>query len=285
VSTLYLALGAVLLAVAVVVAVLYAWSPASAALQQYWKRYEKWADGELRSIFSPLRARQLATRQVVLGLVGGAAGYLALDSLPLALALTGVVGYLPILQLQRDKAQRKTRLEAQLDSTLQSLANTILVTQNLEDAFDTIARQFDPPIAQEADVLVKQVRLGTPMDEALRDLANRTRSRNIDALVTALTIGRQTGGDLPKVLESTAQVLRETSRVEGMMAAKTSEGKTQGIVMGALPFLFGAALEVIDPEWMKPLFHDPVGWAVLALACVLEGVGVAAIRKLSRIDV
>jgi tight adherence protein B len=123
------------------------------------------------------------------------------------------------------------------------------------------------------------------MDEALRDLAQRCQSRNVDAIVTALTVGRQTGGELPKVLETTAGVLRETMRVEGVMEAKTSEGKAQVVVMGMLPFLFGGALQVIDPEWMRPLFKDPIGWGILFLACLLEFFGVMMVRKLSTIDV
>jgi tight adherence protein B len=165
------------------------------------------------------------------------------------------------------------------------MANTILVTQNLEDAFATIAQHFDPPISQEADIVVKQVRLGTPMDEALRDFAGRCHSRNVDAIVTALTVGRQTGGELPKVLETTAGVLRETMRVEGVMESKTSEGKAQVVVMGMLPFVFGGALQIIDPEWMQPLFKDPIGWAIIVFACFLEFVGIALVRKFTRIDV
>jgi tight adherence protein B len=199
--------------------------------------------------------------------------------------LAGFFAYLPVLWMEREKTKRRKALNDQLDSTLQSMANTILVTQNLEDAFATIAQHFDPPISQEADILVKQVRLGTPMDEALRDFAQRCQSRNVDAIVTALTVGRQTGGELPKVLETTAGVLRETMRVEGVMESKTSEGKAQVVVMGMLPFVFGGALQVIDPEWMQPLFKDPIGWAILVFACFLEAVGIALVRKLTRIDV
>jgi Flp pilus assembly protein TadB len=52
-----------------------------------------------------------------------------------------------------------------------------------------------------------------------------------------------------------------------------------------MPLLFGGALQVIDPEWMQPLFRDPVGWGILLLACLLEAVGLIMVRKLSRLDV
>jgi tight adherence protein B len=283
-SSLWLYLALACGAAAAFVAVVYGWNPLMEVLRHKWRDYENWANAKLRGLYSPLRARDFAIRHGAF-VLGGLAFGILLGSTFFGVVLAVMGGYLPIIWIERQETQRKKALEEQLDSTLQSLANTILVTQNLEDAFATIATHFDPPMSQEADVLVKQVRLGTPMDEALRQLAGRCRSRNVDAIVTALTVGRQTGGELPKVLETTAGVLRETMRVEGVMEAKTSEGKAQVVVMGLLPFLFGGALQVIDPEWMAPLFHDPLGWGVLTFACLLEVIGVIMVRKLSTIDV
>jgi tight adherence protein B len=261
------------------------WDPAVEEGRKKWRQYETWANNHLRALYSPLRAKQFALRQAGAAGVGLLSGGVLMGSWIYGVILAVFLGYLPVVWLERERSRRKKALDEQLDATLQSMANTILVTQNLEDAFATIAQHFDPPMSQEADVLVKQVRLGTPMDEALRDLAVRCQSRNIDAVVTALTVGRQTGGELPKVLETIAEVLRETMRVEGVMEAKTSEGKAQVVVMGMLPFLFGGALQVIDPEWMRPVFNDPIGWGVLALACLLEVVGLLMVRKLTAIDV
>lgn len=281
----YLALALACAAIAVLVAVLAIWQPLQVWLRGRWRDYETWANTNLRALYSNLRAKQFALRHLGVIAIGLLTGGVAMGSWTYGILLAVFCSYLPVLWLGRERSKRKQALELQLDSCLQSMANTILVTQNLEDAFATIAQHFDPPISQEADILVKQVRLGTPMDEALRDLSNRCQSRNVDAIVTALTVGRQTGGELPKVLETTASVLRETMRVEGVMEAKTSEGKAQVVVMGMLPFVFGGALQIIDPEWMEPLFRDPIGWAVLTLACVLELVGVLMVRKLTTIDV
>jgi len=270
---------------AVLVGVLQGWTPFWTLARDKWRAYEKWANDELRALYSPLRARDFALRNAGVMLVGLLIGGVIMGSWIYGVVLAVFFAYVPVLWMEREKTKRRKALNDQLDATLQSMANTILVTQNLEDAFATIAQHFDPPISQEADIVVKQVRLGTPMDEALRDFAARCRSRNVDAIVTALTVGRQTGGELPKVLETTASVLRETMRVEGVMESKTSEGKAQVWVMGMLPFVFGGALQVIDPEWMRPLFKDPIGWGLLFLACMLEFFGVMMVRKLSTIDV
>jgi tight adherence protein B len=282
--TVFLIVALVAGPIAAFVAVMYGWTAAAQLVRDKWREYENWSNGKLRALYSPLRAREFAIRHVLCVFAGFVLG-IVLGSTFFGVVLAVLGAYLPVVWMERVESQRRLAMENQLDATLQSMANTILVTQNLEDAFATIAQHFDPPMSQEADVLVKQVRLGTPMDEALRQFAARCRSRNVDAIVTALTVGRQTGGELPKVLETTAGVLRECMRVEGVMDAKTSEGKAQVVVMGLLPFFFGGMLQVIDPEWMAPMFHDPVGWAVLTFACVLEVVGVIMVRKLSTIDV
>ncbi len=266
--------------VAVFVLLFYGWAPAVSR----WRAYHAWITVELRGVHSSLKPSDFAIRHIGIILLGAVTGYFLTSTILYPLLFGAICAYLPVVWLGQERKKRRESLDEQLDTTLQSLASTILVTQNLEDAFATVAQHFDPPMSQEADILVKQVRLGTPMDEALHDMAMRCQSRNIDAIVTALTVGRQTGGDLPKVLETTAHVMREQMRVEGMMQARTAEGKMQGIVMGALPFVFGLALEWIDPEWMYPLFHDPIGWGVLTIACVMEFAGVIMVRKVTRLD-
>lgn len=269
-------------ALATFAAITAAWTPLGRAAQRWTGAYLAAIDGQLRALFSPVRARAFALYHGLLVTAGLLLGLLR--SWACALVLAPLCAWLPFLWLARRRWRRRRMLEGQLDAALQSLAHTLLVLQNLEAAFVVVAEHFPPPISQEADLLVKQVRLGTPMDEALEQLARRCRSRNVDALVTALTLARRTGGDVPAVLERTAQVLREGSRVEGVMDSKTAEGKAQVALMSTLPLVFAGALELIDPGWLSPLLRDPIGWALLTVAAGLELAGILLVRRFSRID-
>jgi tight adherence protein B len=250
-----------------------------------WLRgYEDELGRKLKALFSPLTPRRFVLRQAALGLAGALAGGAAAG--PFFAVLCGALcALVPLVRLRREHARRKKAIEAQLEAGLHLLGNTLLVTSSLEEGFATLARHFGAPLGQEADLIVKQVQLGTPMDQALADLPRRYDSRPIAALVAALTIGRKTGGELHKTIEAIAALLRDTMRVEGILDARTAEGKAQAMTMALLPFAFGAALQLIDPEWMRPLFFDPIGWLVLAGACALEIVAVLAMRRLVRLEV
>jgi tight adherence protein B len=260
-------------------------APAIAArLARPFTSWQRWADESVRALHLPTTARRLMAQQALIAGVALLLGLTTCDEPAKVIALGALGVAAPVLWVKRRRAKRKALLDEQLDGGLQMMANSILATQNLVDGFDGLARHAAPPLSEEAELVVKEVRVGASIDDALAHLAARCQSRNVDAVVTALAIGRRTGGNLPKVLELIARVLRETMRVEGLMAAKTSEGKASGWLMAALPILFGLVMQWIDPEWMAPLFNDPIGTVILGIVCVLEFAGAVLVRKASTID-
>lgn len=199
------------------------------------------------------------------------------------LAVFGAVA--PATWVARRRAQRMAALDGQLDGAITSIGNTFLVTHNLLQAFEVIATRFDPPISQEARAFCNDVHKGCSMEEALHRLSRRCGSRAMDALVTALVIGRSTGGDLPKILERTATVLRETIRVTGVMNSKTSEGKATILVMALVPFLFLGAMSYLDPAYLSTLVESFAGWVIIAVAATLIIVGLLIARQISTLDI
>ena len=254
-------------------------------LHARWRSYRGYVFDKLLALHANMSTRAFLLLHVVCACAGYYAGHEIMESDFWTLVLTALGVFGPFFGLKRAIKRRRKALEEQLDSILQSIANNILVTQNLEDAFMTIVEQYAPPACQEAEIVVKQVRLGSPMDDALTDMSRRAQSRYVDAIVMALTVGRKTGADLPKTLEKTAKVIRETLRVEGLMDSKTAEGKAQIFMLAAAPVLFAYMVEKFNPGWLYPLFHDPIGWVLLAIACVLEAIALGLALKLTKLEV
>ncbi|MFO0509198.1 MAG: type II secretion system F family protein, partial [Gammaproteobacteria bacterium] len=90
---------------------------------------------------------------------------------------------------------------------------------------------------------------------------------------------------LAGALERLAASMRRRLAMEDRIRALTSQGRLQGIVMGALPLVLGAVLWVLEPEQMRKLFTEPLGWLTLAGVLLLELGGFVLLRKIVKIEV
>jgi tight adherence protein B len=246
--------GAVFLAV--FGSVLDAQSPVARAF----RRYAAYLDGLLRSLFLPANGARVAAWQLA-GIAATAALVLLLklDYAPAWIA-AAVLG--PALHFERKKRQRKLELEKQLDSFVLALANALKSIPSVSAAFQSVAETSSSPIRQEIELCIREMRVGCTLDEALLHMAARVSSPRLDSVLAAVILGRQIGGNLPRVLEATAGSIREISRLEGVLRTKTSEAKMQLYVIGAAPFVLVLALSQMSPGYFDPLQQSPLGYAV-----------------------
>jgi tight adherence protein B len=251
---------------------------------RFWAGYAAWAEAETRALFLRWTPARCAALHVAATALGGLAGA-ALGGWPLVLPGAALLAGAGFRWPERRRRRRRRRLEAQLDPALRSMAQTLRVTANLTDALETVARQSEAPMAEEIDLCLRQSRLGLSMEEALRQMGERSGSASLETAMGAILIGRATGGDLPGILDETAATLRERTRLDGLVETRTAEGKTQAWVMGLVPPTLAAMLWHLDPDMIRPLFHDPAGWVILAAVGVLEVIGVWGVCRVTAIEV
>jgi tight adherence protein B len=110
-------------------------------------------------------------------------------------------------------------------------------------------------------------------------MSSRIQSAQLDATLAGLLIGRQIGGDLPKILETTAATLREMTRLQGVLRAKTAEGKVQLLVVAVFPAVLVAGFDALSPGFFDPLFGTTAGFFVIAICVVLWVVALLLARK------
>ncbi|MCP4601349.1 MAG: hypothetical protein GY847_12635 [Proteobacteria bacterium] len=203
----------------------------------------------------------------------------------LFLALASISAFLPPWLLVRYRNKRIQTLEIGLDAFLTSLADSLTTVPNLTEALHTLLEHTEPPIREEVAAVLAEVKLGRSLDDALRQMAGRLALPGLDAAVGAALLGKRTGGDLPIILRRIAETLREMSRLEGVIRTKTAEGRSQAWVMGIMPPGLMLVLEKVDPNWLAPLWSDPIGWIMLGVAAALEVCAVALIRKIMAVDI
>lgn len=183
------------------------------------------------------------------------------------------------------KRRRLRALERQLPDIADSIAGSLRSGMGLGQAIARVAAHQPPPASQEFALVLREHRLGVALDEAMAAVAARSGLRDLHMLVAVLGIARDLGGGLAAALERLAVSMRRRLAMEDRIRALTSQGRLQGIVMGALPIVLGAVLWVLEPEQMRKLFTEPLGWLTLAGVALLEIGGFVLLRKIVRIEV
>lgn len=203
------------------------------------------------------------------------------------LLLVGVgLGWLaPQLVLERRIRKRSQLLAGQLADALTLLSNSLKAGYSFLQALDTVSREMPPPIAQEFARTVKEISLGTDVDYALKALAKRANSEDLDLVITVVQIQRQIGGNLAEILDTIATTIRERIRIKGEIKTLTAQGRISGLVVSLLPVALGVFLYLTNPEYLSLLFVTTAGRYMLLFAVVSQLIGILLIKRIVNIEV
>jgi tight adherence protein B len=127
--------------------------------------------------------------------------------------------------------------------------------------------------------------LGVPLEDALDTMTDRIPNLDLRFFATAVILQRQTGGDLAEILDKIGYLVRERFKIWGQVQALTGEGRLSGIVLLALPPALFAAVYRLNPDYVMPLFTDPMGRQMLVGGLVMQLLGALVIRKIVNIKV
>lgn len=246
--------------------------------------YVKHLDAELRGLFmQDITGRTIANWQI--GLTVAVVTLHVLLEEPVSYVFVPLIAIGPKIWLIDAKNKRQDKIEQQLDTFLTALANALKASPSLGDALGNCATLLRTPIREELELTMKENQLGMPLDQAILNMGGRVGSRAFAGALTTVLIGRQTGGDLPRILETSAATLREMARLEGVVRSKTAEGKAQAWVLGVMPPILIGILNWIDPQWLTPLNTTFIGGIIWLVAVLFWVAAVFLARKILAVDI
>lgn len=211
--------------------------------------------------------------------------WIATGNLLLPIAAVLVLAILPRKLYVWMRQRRIDKIQEQLPDGLLMLAGSMKAGVGFGPAMEAMVADGMPPLAQELALVLREQRMGVKTEEALDHFAERVPVQDVKLFVSAVQISREVGGNLAESLTILAETLRRRLIMEGKVKALTSQGRLQGIVMAMLPVAMVAFLAFAYPETMRPMFHTPIGWTVIAICVVMEYLGYRMCRKIMTIDV
>ncbi|MEM9189034.1 MAG: type II secretion system F family protein [Myxococcota bacterium] len=251
-------------------------------VRRLWHRYEQRLDGRLKSLFIERQGRHIARPQgaVVAVLLVASLGFRS----PLLSLAAIVFAAGPLAWLEWARQERVSKIESQLEGWLQLVASALRSSGGMGSAVQSTVSLVPKPLQEELELVVRKTQLGVTLERSLEEFRHRTDSQTVAGALSTIIVGQRTGGDIPRLLETAAESLREMARLEGLVRAKTAQAKLQTAVMALLPFVFLLGLEKLRPGWFEPLLADPRGYYAVAGAALAWLAAIALSAKILQVE-
>lgn len=255
---------------------------ADTRLQAVAGRYVSGLDESLRRMLREARGRVILYLQcLVFGVSLLAAATLG-SPWPCAIAALAVPA--PAFVLRVLHKRRRAAIEAKLDGFALALANALRAAPSIGRALQTLQSTLPSPLDAEVAYVLRELRVGSSVDQALSSFSARVGSDPLDALLSAVLVARRIGGSLPETLEITASTLREMARLEGVLRAKTAQSRMQMWVLGCLPPVLVVAFSQVNPGYFDVLTQSALGWAVIAVGVICWLAALLIARKVMAVE-
>ena len=254
--------------------------------QRYQSRYVQNMSKTLETMFIFLNPKRVMNISIVIMFLVFMITLIITRMNLLVSVIMGAVGLLvPRILLNYYMKKRKNTFEAQFVQGLEFLSSSVRAGLSLVQALESLVENTMPPLSQEFDLLLREYRIGIPLNEALQNLSRRVKSDELNLMVYSVIITRELGGDISEIFEHLADVIRERHRVMERIETLTAQGRLQAMVCGAIPFLLYGLLFMWQPEFIKPLFETKVGQVAIYAVCLFQVIVILLVRRLINIKI
>ncbi len=203
----------------------------------------------------------------------------------IALVMGGVGLLVPFGYASFRRSRRFAKFEQLFPEAIDLLGRAVRAGHAFTTALELIGDELAEPVGGEFRKLFEEQKFGLPVRDALLNLADRVPLIDVKFFVTAVMLQRETGGNLAEILDNLSYVIRERFKILRQVRTHTAQGRLTMYILMALPPSVCLMMVLTNPDFIKPLFHDPAGHMLVGLAIILQTIGYFLIRKIIHIRV
>jgi len=212
-----------------------------------------------------------------IGLLGAAA---ELHATLVVFLCSGGAAAAPALLVRVLQSRYQRRFLEAFPDALDLIVRAVRAGLPMPEAMELVTREVRPPVGAEFRRLLDELRIGTAMEEALQRAADRVRVPDFRFFVVSVLLQSQTGGGIAETLFNLSSIIRQRKALRLKARALTAEAQASAVIVAAMPLVAGMGLFLINRELMGTLLTDPRGRFLLGLAGVSLVSGVVAMRVL-----
>src|SRR6184192_553938 len=201
-----------------------------------------------------------------------------------AVPVAAVIGYvLPAFYLRNRRGHRLHQFDDELPRAMELIANSMKAGQSVAQSLTAVTDNANPPVSDEFALARREIELGASVESALNNMIKRIGSNDLRLMVMVITIQRSVGGDLPAILVTLADTMRQREEMRAEILAATAQSRATALIITLLPIVAAVLLYFVVQDYFRPMLVNPLGWVMLAFAGFLLFIGNLIIRRLTAI--
>jgi tight adherence protein B len=205
-----------------------------------------------------------------------------LPSLAFGLAL-GL--FIPHWLVGRMGKRRIARFVALFPEAIDLMVRALRAGLPITEAIVNAGQEIGDPIGVEFRGIEAGMRLGRDLDSLLWDIAKRIDVSEFRFFIIALSVQRETGGNLAETLNNLSLVLRGRRAMRAKARAMASEARASTAILGSLPILVTIMLMFTSPTYIAPMFSDVRGLIMLGIAVGMLLTGIGIMVKMAKFEI
>lgn len=195
-----------------------------------------------------------------------------------------LVWNIPNIVIGNRKKARIKQFDLQLNEGIMIISNSLKAGYSFLQAVAVVVEETKAPFSKEFKKLLKEMSLGIPEEDALKNLLLRMESDDLKLIINAILIQKDIGGNLSEILDNIGDTIRERQKIQSELKTLTAQGRLSGMIVMMIPIFLGIIIYMFNKEYMILLFTNPMGIAMVAAAVFNQILGFFMIRKIINID-
>jgi tight adherence protein B len=155
----------------------------------------------------------------------------------------------------------------------------------ISEAIVGASQEIGDPVGAEFSTIEGGMRMGRDLDSLLWDIAKRIDAPELRFFIIALSVQRETGGNLAETLANLSDLLRRRKMMQQKVRAMSSEARASTMILGSLPVVVTLLLLMTSPAYIKSLFTDPRGLMLVGLALGMLATGIGIMIKMAKFEI
>lgn len=200
-------------------------------------------------------------------------------------AAGAAVATLPLLYVNYQRSRRLDKFERQLPEVLDLITRALRSGHAFSSALQMAGDEMAEPIAGEFRIVHDEINFGVSLQQALTNLSERVPLTDLRYFIVSVLIQRDSGGNLTEVLGNLSRLIRERLKLLAKVRVLSSEGRLSAWILGVMPFVLAGLMNFSNPDFMSPLWKDPIGISIIKYMLILMAFGILLLRKIIKIHV